>query len=189
MKTIKSLLIIAVVVAASAFTNPINMKKKINIKESQIEWKGKKILGSHTGTIQLKDGFLEMDGDNLVGGMFTVDMTTINVTDLEGENKGKLEGHLKSGDFFGVENHPTSVLVINSATKDGNTYAVKANITIKGHTEAVAFDLEMGESAAQASFKIDRTKFDIRYGSGSFADNLGDNAISDNFTLDVLLKF
>jgi len=189
MKTIKSLVLIAVVVTASAFTNPMNMKKKINIKESQIEWKGKKILGSHTGTIQFKDGYLEMDGDNLVGGMFTVDMTTINVTDLEGEDKGKLEGHLKSDDFFGVENHPTSVLVINNASKDGNTYEVKGEITIKGHTEPVAFDLEMGASAAQASFKIDRTKFDIRYGSGSFTDNLGDNAISDKFSLDVLLKF
>ncbi len=189
MKTIKSLLLIAVVITASAFTNPNTMKKKINIKESQIEWKGKKILGSHTGTIQLKEGYLEMDGDNLVGGMFIVNMTTINVTDLEGENKAKLEGHLKSADFFGVENHPISTLVINSATKSGNTYEIQANITIKGHTEAIEFDLEMGESAAQASFKIDRTKFDIRYGSGSFADNLGDNAISDNFTLDVQLKF
>ena len=187
MKTIKSLALIAVVVAASAFTTPV--KKKIDIKESKIEWKGKKILGSHTGTIQLKDGYLEMEGDNLVGGMFTADMTTITVTDLEGENKGKLEGHLKSADFFGVEEHPTSVLVINSATKNGNTYEVKANFTIKGHTEPVQFDLEMGKSGAQTSFKIDRTKFDIRYGSGSFADNLGDNAISDNFTLDVLLKF
>ncbi|HIB48792.1 MAG TPA: YceI family protein [Flavobacteriaceae bacterium] len=189
MRTIKSLVLMAVVISATAFTNPMTMKKKIDIKESQIEWKGKKILGSHTGTIQLKDGYLEMDGENLVGGMFTVDMSTITVTDLEGENKGKLEGHLKSNEFFGVENHPTSVLVINSATKDRNTYEVQANITIKGHTEPVTFDLEMGASAAQTSFKIDRTKFDIRYGSGSFADNLGDNAISDKFTLDVLLKF
>lgn len=189
MKTIKSLVLIAVVVAASAFTNPVTLEKKINVKESKIEWKGKKILGSHTGTIQFKGGYLDMVGTNLVGGMFTVDMTTINVTDLEGENKGKLEGHLKSADFFGVEDYPTSILVINSATKNGNTYEVEAKITIKGHTEPVTFDLEMGKSAAQASFKIDRTKFDIRYGSGSFADNLGDNAISDNFTLDVLLKF
>lgn len=187
MKTIKSLLIVAVVVTASAFTTP--MKKKINIKESTIEWKGKKILGSHTGTIQLKDGFLEMENNQLVGGMFVVDMTTIAVTDLDGENKMKLEGHLKSDDFFGIANHPTSVLVINSAKKNGNTYDVQANITIKGHTEPISFELEMGESAAQTSLKIDRTKFGVRYGSGSFADNLGDNAISDKFTLDVMLKF
>lgn len=187
MKTMKSLAILVVVLTATAFTTPV--KKKINISESKIEWKGKKILGSHTGTIQLKEGFLEMEGDILVGGMFVADMTTITVTDLEGDNKAKLEGHLKSSDFFGTEAHPTATLVINSAKKDGNVYEVNANITIKGHTEPIEFDLEMGKSGAQTSFKIDRTKFDVRYGSGSFADNLGDNAISDKFNLDVLLKF
>ena len=188
MKTIKLALLLAVVFTATAFTTP-PLKKKIDIKESLIEWKGKKILGSHTGTIQLQEGYLEMEGENLVGGMFVVDMTTINVTDLKGDNKGKLEGHLKSDDFFGIAAHPTATLVINSASKKGNTYDVAAQITIKGTTENISFDLEMGESAAQTSFKIDRTKFNVRYGSGSFADNLGDNAISDKFTLDVMLKF
>lgn len=187
MKTLKLTVLVAIVALTSAFTTPV--KKKIDITKSSIEWKGKKILGSHTGTIQLKEGYLEMEGDNLVGGMFVVDMTTINVTDLEGESKGKLEGHLKSADFFGVDNFPTATLVIKNATKDRNTYEVIADITIKGQTEAISFDLEMGESAAQTSFKIDRTKFGVRYGSGSFADNLGDNAISDKFTIDVMLKF
>jgi polyisoprenoid-binding protein YceI len=187
MKTMKTLLIIAVVLTASAFTTPI--KKKIDINKSSITWTGKKILGSHNGTIALTEGYLEMDGENLIGGMFVVDMTSIDVTDLEGESKGKLEGHLKSDDFFGIANHPTATLVINDATKDGNTYTVNGDITIKGTTEAVNFELEMGESAAITSLKIDRTKFGIRYGSGSFSDDLGDKAISDKFTLDVTLKF
>ncbi len=187
MKTMKSLLIIAVVLTASAFTTPI--KKKIDIKESSITWTGKKILGSHTGTISLTEGYLEMDGEKLLGGMFVVDMTSIDVTDLEGESKGKLEGHLKSDDFFGIATYPTATLVINKATKDGNTYEVSGDITIKGTTEPVTFELEMGTSAAITSLKIDRTKFGLRYGSGSFADDLGDRAISDKFTLDVTLKF
>jgi len=188
MKVIKSLLIIAVVFAAYSFTTPI--KKTINITESSITWKGKKILGSHTGTISLKEGHLEMEGDLLVGGMFVVDMTSINVTDLEaGKGKEKLEGHLKSADFFGIEKYPTATLFINKATKDGNIYNVNANITIKGKTESINFELEMGKSAATTSFKIDRTKFGIRYGSGSFGDDLGDKAISDKFLLDVNLKF
>ena len=188
MKVIKSLLIIAVVFAAYSFTTPI--KKTIDITESSITWKGKKILGSHTGTISLKEGHLEMEGDLLVGGMFVVDMTSINVTDLEaGKGKEKLEGHLKSADFFGIEKYPTATLFINKATKDGNTYDVNANITIKGKTESINFELEMGTSAATTSFKIDRTKFGIRYGSGSFGDDLGDKAISDKFLLDVNLKF
>ncbi|MEL6812584.1 MAG: YceI family protein, partial [Bacteroidota bacterium] len=139
--------------------------------------------------IDLKDGYLEMDGEQLIGGTFVVDMTTINVTDLEGEYKTKLEGHLKSDDFFGIANHPTATLVITKAKKDGNTHDVSGNITIKGTTKPVNFELEMGETGAAASLKIDRTEFGLRYGSGSFTDNLGDNAISDNFTLDVNLKF
>ncbi|MEM7086101.1 MAG: YceI family protein [Bacteroidota bacterium] len=188
MKLLKSALIIAVVFTAAAFTTPI--KKTINVTDSSISWKGKKILGSHTGTINLKEGHLEMDGDQLVGGMFVVDMTSITVTDLEaGKGKEKLEGHLKSPDFFGIEAHPTATLLINKATKEGNTYEVSADITIKGKTEAINFELEMGKSAATTSFKVDRTKFGIRYGSGSFGDDLGDKAISDKFLLDVSLKF
>ena len=187
MNTMKSILIIAIILTASAFAAPV--KKQINITESSITWKGKKILGSHTGTIDLKEGFLEMEGDILVGGTFVVDMTTIAVTDLEGDYKGKLEGHLKSADFFGTQDHPIATLVINSASKVGNTYEVGANLTIKGITELILFELEMGESAATANFKIDRTKFGIRYGSGSFGDDLGDKAISDKFLLDINLKF
>jgi len=188
MKTIlKSALILTVAVGATAFTSTMN--KKINIEESTIVWTGKKVLGSHTGTIGLKEGNLEMDGDNLIGGMFVVDMTSINVTDQEGENKAKLEGHLKSNDFFGVEEHPTATLVINSATKNADGFIVKGDITIKGHTEKIEFDLDMGKDFAATSLKIDRTKFGVRYGSGSFFDNLGDNTISDKFELDVTLKF
>jgi len=186
-KVFKSLLILAVAAGSAAFTS--TMEKKINITESSIEWKGKKVLGSHNGTINLKDGHLEMEGDQLKGGEFTVDMTSITVNDLSGEDKGKLEGHLKSDDFFGVNDHPTAKLVINSATKNGNTHNVKGDLTIKGTTEPISFDLVMGENSATTSFKIDRTKYGARYGSGSFFDNLGDNTISDNFTLDVNLKF
>ena len=187
MRIMKSLLIIAVIVTASAFTTPV--KKTIDITKSYITWKGKKILGSHTGTIKLVEGYLEMEGDILQGGMFVVDMTSLTVTGMEGNSKDKLERHLKSDDFFGVKNYPTATLVINKATKEGNTYDVVAEITIKGITQPINFELEMGASAAIASLKIDRTEFGIRYGSGSFSDNLGDKAISDKFTLDVNLKF
>lgn len=183
----KSILILTVAVGATAFTT--TMKKEINIEESTIVWTGKKVLGSHTGTINLKEGYLEMDGDQLTGGMFVVDMTSINNTDLEGENKGKLEGHLKSDDFFGVADHPTATLVINDATKNADGYIVKGDITIKGKTESIEFDMDMGKDFAATSLKIDRTKFGIKYKSGSFFDSLGDAAISDNFELDVTLKF
>lgn len=184
---LKSVLILAVAYGTASFTN--TMTKKIDISESNIDWTGKKVLGSHHGTIKLQSGYLEIEGDQLTGGEFVVDMTSINVVDLEGESKEKLEGHLKSEDFFGVANHPTSVLKINTATKTADGYAVKGELTIKETTQPISFDLKMDENSAATSLKVDRTKFGVRYGSGSFFDNLGDNTISDTFELNVSLKF
>ncbi len=131
-----------------------------------------------------------MEDDKIVGGEFTMDMSTITVTDLSGEDKGKLEGHLKSEDFFGIEKHPTAKLVINSAAAKGNgKYGIVGDLTIKNETHPITFDLEMNEDTATAQLTIDRSKYNVRYGSGSFFDNLGDKTIYDNFELDVNLKF
>lgn len=193
MKTIlKSALIIVVAVGATAFTTNI-MEKKIDIKSSTITWIGKKVLGSHNGTIKLKSGFLDMENDKLIGGEFVMDMTTINNLDLSGDSKGKLEGHLKSEDFFGVEKYPTAKLIItnatNTKTSDGNNYSVQGNMTIKESTHPIKFDMLLVGNTATCKINIDRSKYDVRYGSGSFFDGLGDKAIDDIFTLDVLLKF
>lgn len=166
------------------------MNKEINIKESNITWKGKKVTGSHTGTIQLKDGHFKVEDGQPVGGEFIMDMTSLISTDLTGENKAKLEGHLKSDDFFGVENYPTSKLVITSISeKDDGIYGVVADLTIKNKTNNVTFDLDWNENSASTAFSIDRSKFDVRYGSGSFFDNLGDQTVYDNFDLIINLKF
>jgi len=117
-------------------------------------------------------------------------MTSINVTDLEGESKQKLEGHLKSEDFFGVEKYPTAKLVITSAAKKSEgVYGIVGNLTIKEDTHPVTFDLTMNGDAASTKLTIDRSKYNVRYGSGSFFDNLGDKTIYDNFDLEVDLKF
>lgn len=185
--TIKSVLILAVAVSTASFTNL--MKKQIKTSESTIKWTGKKVLGKHYGTIDFKEGYLEMDGENLTGGKFIVDMTSILVTDLEGDSKAQLEGHLNSDDFFGVDTYPTATLEILKASKTNTGYNVSADLTIKGKTEPVNFDLAIDGNTATTTLKIDRTKYGVRYGSGSFFDNLGDNTISDNFDLDIILKF
>lgn len=190
MKTAKLILIAAITVASTTFAQAQTMKKTINSEKSAIDWTGKKVLGTHMGTINFSNGYLEMDGDKLVGGMFTVDMSTITVTDLKpGDGKEKLEGHLSSDDFFGVATHPTATLVIKSATKTPDGHVAKGDLTIKGHTEPVTFDMDMGADFASTSLKVDRTKYGVRYGSGSFFDNLGDNTISDDFELNITLKF
>ncbi|HET8810689.1 MAG TPA: YceI family protein [Flavobacteriaceae bacterium] len=191
MKTnfLKPALLATVILSALSFTSLETIKKKIDIKESTVNWVGKKVTGQHSGTIQLKSGHFLMEDGKLIGGEFTIDMNTIAVTDLSGEYQTKLEGHLKSDDFFGVETFPTSKLVITSAEKTSDGYKINADLTIKEITNPIEFDLKMVENTASASFQIDRAKYNVRYGSGSFFDNLGDNMIYDNFDVEVLLKF
>ena len=186
----KSLMALVVVFSMVSFAgNPIK-EKQVKVKQSEVTWKGEKVTGFHEGTIDLKDGFLIMEDGKLKGGEFVIDMSSIRVTDLSGEDKGKLEGHLKSDDFFGVQNHPNAKLVIkNASKKSGNTYGIVGDLSIKGKTNTVTFDMEVDKNEAEADIIIDRSKYDVRYGSGSFFDNLGDKTIYDNFELEVELKF
>ena len=180
-----------VIGTATTAANPVEeVTKEVKTAESTVTWKGYKVTGSHTGTINLQSGSLSFDNDKLTGGEFVVDMTSLISTDLEGEYKGKLEGHLKSDDFFGVESHPTSKLVFTNVTATGkNSYEVTGNLTIKGITKPVTFDVSVYGSKATATMKVDRSEYDVRYGSGSFFDNLGDKTIYDEFDLVVDLQF
>jgi len=184
---VKSVLILAVGVAAASFTTKTIMEK-VSVKSSSITWVGKKVTGKHSGTIDLKDGFFEMENGSITGGEFVIDMSSIACTDLEGDSKGQLEGHLKSDDFFGVENHPTAKLVITNAVKDGNSYTVTGDLTIKETTAPISFDLQQAGDNFTTTLTIDRSKYNVRYGSGSFFDNLGDKTIYDDFTLDINLS-
>ncbi|TDN88736.1 polyisoprenoid-binding protein YceI [Salegentibacter sp. 24] len=180
----------AMVMSLLSFTTLSAQEKKIDIKDSNITWEGEKVTGSHQGTIDLKDGYFLVEDGELKGGEFVMDMSSITATDLQGEDKGKLEGHLKSDDFFGVNTYPNSKLVITSvAKKNDGTYGIVADLSIKDHTNEVTFDLDWEENSASTELTIDRTKYDVRYGSGSFFDNLGDKTIYDNFELDVALEF
>ena len=172
-------------------TEPIETdKKEVNTEDSNVTWKAYKVTGSHTGTVKLLSGALVFDEGKLSGGDFTVDMTSLISTDLEGEYKGKLEGHLKSDDFFGVANHPTSSLVFTNVEASGkNSYKVTGDLTIKNITKPVTFEVSVYGSKATATMKIDRATYDVRYGSGSFFDNLGDKTIYDEFDLVVDLEF
>ncbi|KPM31817.1 YCE I like family protein [Croceitalea dokdonensis DOKDO 023] len=184
-------LALALVFGATAIAGPIDDdKKEVNTEKSTVTWKAYKVTGSHYGTISLKSGALMFDGDKLTGGEFVVDMTTINTTDLEGDSKGKLDGHLHSDDFFSTASNPTSSLVFTNVKADGkNSYKVTGDLTIKGITKPVTFDVSVYGSKATATMKVDRTKYDVKYGSGSFFDNLGDKTIYDEFDLVVDLEF
>lgn len=186
-------LALTLVFGVTTATEPVaEEKKEVKTDASTVTWKAYKVTGSHTGTVALKSGALVFDGDKLTGGEFTVDMPTLVSTDLAGDpdSKGKLEGHLKSDDFFGVENHPTSTLVFTDVKSTGkNAYEVTGDLTIKGITKPVTFDVSIYGSKATATMKVDRTNYDVKYGSGSFFENLGDKTIYDEFDLVVDLEF
>ncbi len=184
-KTIAIALLITISTVANAQT------KKIDVSKSSVKWVGKKVTGQHEGTINLKDGFLVFKGKKLNGGTLTVDQTSIEVTDLKaGQGKEKLEGHLKADDFFGTDTYATSKLIFKKiASKPNGIYTITGDLTIKDVTTPITFDLTVKGTNATTTLKIDRTKYGIKYGSGSFFDNLGDKTISDEFELTVSLQF
>jgi len=186
-------LALAMVFGVATATEPVaEEKKEVKADESTVTWKAYKVTGSHTGTVALEQGTLMFDGEKLTGGEFTVDMSTLVSIDLndDPESKGKLEGHLNSEDFFGTENHATSKLVFTEVKSTGkNSYEVTGDLTIKNITKPVVFDVSVYGSKATATVKVDRTNYDIKYGSGNFFENLGDKTIYDEFDLVVDLEF
>ncbi|WP_111309860.1 YceI family protein [Confluentibacter sediminis] len=188
---IKSLAIVALVAFTTfSFIAVSAEKKEIKTDKSKLVWKGYKFTGSHDGTIGIKSGSLTFEGDKLTGGEFVVDMTSLISLDTEGGMKDRLEGHLKSDDFFGVEKYPTSTLVFKKIESTGkNTYTVTGDLTIKGITKPNTFKISIYGSKATANLKVDRTLYDIKFKSGSFFDNLQDQVIYDEFDLVADLQF
>jgi polyisoprenoid-binding protein YceI len=165
-------------------------QKKMNAdtKKTTLNWHGEKVLGKHTGTILLKEGWLHLNNNMITAGEFHIDMTSIK----DDDSNERLEGHLKSDDFFGVEKHPLSkIVIIGSEAFDKGSSLVKGNLTIKGITLPLEFMVKMEKADEGIWFNthitVDRSKYNVRYGSGSFFDNLGDKAIHDEFRVKVNL--
>ena len=166
---------------------------KVDTQNSVVVWTGYKVTGKHTGTVKIKNGTLTTDGGMLTGGSFDIDVNSITCTDLEGEYAGKLVGHLKSDDFLGAASYPTATFVITKAIPQdtkGN-YKILGNLTIKGTTKEVKFFANVAEANgmvnASGKITIDRSEFNMKYGSGSFFDGLGDKTIYDEFDLQISL--
>lgn len=166
---------------------------KVDAAKSMLTWLGKKVTGEHTGTIKVKDGSFVVDGNKVTGGTFMFDMNTITCTDLtDKEYNAKFIGHMKSEDFFNTAKYPTSTFKITKLTpKGGDKYDITGNMTIKGITNAVTFPATIkmngDQIVADGKATLDRTKYDIRYGSKSFFENIGDKAIYDEFTVEMKL--
>ncbi len=187
----KLLALLLIVFGSYSFTTVLNEKIDINVDKSNLHWKGFKVTGSHEGNLRFESGTLTFTEDGkLVDGTFLIDMKSMECTDLEGEYKEKLDRHLKSKDFFGTNEHPSATLQFKEITVSGkNSYRIKGDLTIKGITNSIEFDFSIYGKKATATLKIDRTKYDIKYGSSSFFDGLKDKAIYDDFDIKVDLEF
>jgi len=183
MKYISSFLTALLFVGATAFGQSVSIDKA----NSSIAWEGGNITGKlHNGAIALSSGTLELKDGRIAGGTFVIDMTSMTNADLPQGVGDQLMGHLKSADFFDVGKFPTAQLEIQSATAfKGGKATVSAVATIKGNANPVEFEVVQKGKVYEAALVIDRAQYDVRYGSGSFFDNLGDNAILDEITLSV----
>ncbi|MCF8219760.1 MAG: YceI family protein [Bacteroidales bacterium] len=169
---------------------------KLDKNSGEIIWKGKKVTGKeHHGTISIKEGTLAVEDGELKNINVTIDMTTISNQDIEDKSsKKKLEGHLRSDDFFHVEKyteaHFKSTSVVKSSKR--NKYYIEGDLTIKGTTHPVEFDANFNTDkksyVGSADITFDRSKYNIRYGSDSFFDDLGDNMIYDDIELNIELS-
>ena len=175
---------------------------KVNPAASNVMWEGYKPTGTHNGTVKVSEGSIQLKGDKIVAGKFVLDMNSINVLDLSGDDKAYLESHLKgledkkADDFFNVNKYPTGSFEITKVADlpndaDGHQM-VYGNLTLKDQTHQVGFKAKASVAGKAVTitapkFNIDRTKWNIKYGSKSIFDNLGDKFINDEMGLSISL--
>ncbi|KAA0989198.1 YceI family protein [Dyadobacter aurulentus] len=161
--------------------------------ESNIDWTGKKVTGAHNGTIDIKAGELTLHNGKLSGGSFVIDTTSIKILDItDPDTNAQFAGHLFSEDFFAIENFPEATFVITNADHlQSDSYQITGDLTIKGITHEASFPggVHVSGDRVTASGKIlvDRTRYDMKFRSGNFFQNLGDTLIYNEFELEVKL--
>ena len=165
------------------------VKYVVSVEESTIEWQGFKPTGSHKGTINIASGEFNVSENEIHGGSFLIDMNSIK----ESESNARLEGHLKSADFFDAEKFPNSSFEITSLEeKDGQTM-LSGNLIIKDIENNISFPVTTAHendalTLSSEVFTINRSKWNVRYGSKSFFDDLGDKFINDDIELKITVK-
>ena len=162
---------------------------RIDSNKSKIYWIGRKITGQHNGTIDIKNGYVDINQGSITDGVFEIDMSSITVLDMNEKYNKKLASHLKDPDFFDVQKFPVSTFKIKKSYK----FFMIDNIIFEGDLKVkntlieknIPATISVSDSVAEAIgvIDIDRTLFGITYGSNSFFDNLADRAIDNNFTL------
>ena len=163
----------------------------LDLTKSTVKWIGTKLKGKHNGTVKLSSGNILVKDNKIVGGKFSLDMATIDNEDMkdDAKMKAKLEGHLKSEDFFNVEKFPKATFEIASVTEGADgTVSITGNLTIKDVTKGVTFPAKINYGtdkkpvSATANFNINRQLWGITY------PGQPDNLIKDEINLDLNLS-
>ena len=162
----------------------------INTDQSLIVWTGREVTTSkHFGNIYFASGQFEVKDGLISSGEFVVDMTTIDNQDLPEERRPRLEAHLKSDDFFSVESHPTALLsILSSESVAEGKWLVSGELTIKTFTYPIEFEMLNSNDGWKANLVFDRSKYEVKFRSGTFFENLGDKLIYDDIELAINLK-
>lgn len=170
---------------------PLIGRFEIDLAESRLEWLGRNLLNKHWGTVAIRSGFLEFGGGQVTGGEFVIDLTRIECSDLHGHDlHDVLIDHLHSDDFFDTANFPeatyriTSSEPVNDATPGMPNLRLHGDLTLKGVTSPLTLDAATGLTpegipAAQASFSLDRTQWNVIYGSARFFQRLAGHLVND----------
>ena len=169
----------------------------LDFNKSSIVWSAKKVTGSgHTGTVRVSSGVIYVKGNAGITGKVKIDMNAMVITDISdaGTNANFLN-HLKAEDFFNTVVFPDAMFEVISVQvakgNNGTTHNVSGNMTIKGITKALSFPAKITGGGNQVFVEgivgVDRSQFDVRYGSNAFFDNLGDKAIDNIFNLNIKL--
>jgi len=171
-------------------------KYDVDIEQSLIEWAGRNPNTKHFGTLRLSRGGVRIEGEKITGD-FDLDMRSIVNMSLEGDElQPVLIAHLKSDDFFFVENFPKATFTIQqavpaaAATLSAPNYVVAGTLSLRGIEGEVRFDatvskLEDGVLAAEAHFDMDRTRWNVIYGSSRFFKHLGMHLVFDPISIQI----
>jgi polyisoprenoid-binding protein YceI len=163
----------------------------MNPDQCVVQWKGSKVGMTEKGTVPIRSCTMLVQNNAVVSANVVIEMNAIKATDQEGVSARSLEQHLRSADFFDVPNHPTASFIMESGSSDGRgNLILKGKLNIKGTSKPASAIVNFGSSdpvVANVTMAFDRSEFDVRYGSGSFFDGLGDDLISDEVQLQMVL--
>lgn len=180
---------------APAVATELSQNFSVDTVASTLGWTGKKVTGQHNGKISISSGTISVEKNEIKAGNFVINMNSITVEDIkDAKENGQLLGHLKDSDFFDVAKYATSKFEVTGAEKmqSADSMKINGNLTIKDISKNISIPakvtMDSTKFEAAAKFSIDRTEWNIRYGSGKFFKNIGDKAINDAIEFDLNLK-